>query len=113
MEKTTALGPVTETPWGFQVITFKDHSGDKVELQQSSAIGPYDDAIDRPGSSYVWLGSEYYGRVHLSRDHVLCLIDVLATWLRTGRFDKEVTHATETDGAVAKDDRQADQPATG
>lgn len=41
---------------GFEILEFTDANGHACSLQQSSAIGGYDDSFDRPGSSFVWLG---------------------------------------------------------
>lgn len=41
---------------GFGYIEFVDRYGNKCSLQQSSVIGDYEDSLDRPGSSMVWLG---------------------------------------------------------
>jgi hypothetical protein len=50
------LGTQTETPRRFGLVLFDDANGQKCVLQQSSAIGDEDDAFERPGSSFVWLG---------------------------------------------------------
>jgi hypothetical protein len=91
----------------FGVVTFTDHNGVECSIQQSSAIGPSNDAMDRPGSSMIWLGcneadpqylvrgkgwmpvqmpKQYIAntRMHLERSHVEELIKVLQTWLDTG-----------------------------
>lgn len=52
------LGVQRKTVRGFEIIEFDDRYGESCSLQQSSMIGDYDDSIDRPGSSYVWLGVE-------------------------------------------------------
>lgn len=51
-----ALGENTVTGRGFEIVNFQDRYGLACSLQQSSAIGDYEDALDRPGSSCVWLG---------------------------------------------------------
>ena len=50
-------------------------------LQESSAIGDYDDSWDKPGSSYLWVGADH----HLDRDEVRELIGYMKHWLKTGR----------------------------
>jgi len=84
------LGEVRKSSRGFQYVEFIDRHGMKCGLQQSSAIcGEYDDAMDRPGTSYVWLGIEGntdYPRMHLSRMDVAALIETLGRWLDTGSF---------------------------
>ena len=50
------LGEYKKTGRGFALIEFTDAYGYRCSLQQSSAIGDDDDAMDNPGSSFVWLG---------------------------------------------------------
>lgn len=50
------LGEHKKTGRGFELVEFTDAYGCKCSLQQSSAIGDDDDAMDNPGSSFVWLG---------------------------------------------------------
>jgi hypothetical protein len=53
-----------------------------VLLQESSAIGDYDDALDNPGSSRLWVGKDW----HLNRDEVQQLTSCLTHWLRCKRL---------------------------
>lgn len=73
------------TERGFEVADAMDSNGKEWSLQQSSAIGDYDDSFDRPGSSYVWLGSGEE-RMHLNREQVGELVSCLVNWLRSGSF---------------------------
>lgn len=50
------LGEPKKTNRGFDLIKFEDAYGNECSLQQSSAVGDSDDAIDNPGSSFIWLG---------------------------------------------------------
>ena len=50
------LGEDDKTGRGFALVNFKDAYGYECSLQQSSAIGDSDEAMDNPGSSFVWLG---------------------------------------------------------
>lgn len=50
------LGKCKETGRGFAVVEFADSHGTQCSLQESSAIGDSDEAVDHPGSSFVWLG---------------------------------------------------------
>lgn len=50
------IGEHKKTDRGFTLVQFKDKNGRQCSLQQSSAIGNYDDSLDNPGSSFVWLG---------------------------------------------------------
>jgi hypothetical protein len=48
--------------------------------QQSSAIGDYPDAMDRPGTSFLWIGERH----HLNREQVAELSKRLQAWVKTG-----------------------------
>lgn len=50
------LGEQKKTYRGFDLVEFDDAYGHKCSLQQSSAIGDSDEAVDNPGSSFIWLG---------------------------------------------------------
>ena len=54
---------------------------------ESSIIGNYDDAFDKPGSSALWIGDE----IHLYREEVVQLRDALTCWLETGRLPENIT----------------------
>jgi len=41
---------------GFGLIEFEDSKKKGCRISCSSAIGPYEDSFDRPGSSFLWLG---------------------------------------------------------
>lgn len=73
----------TKSMRGFQVVEHEVYppngSSDRL-VQQSSAIGEYDDAFDRPGSSFLWIGKKH----HLNREQVGELVERLQEWLRTG-----------------------------
>lgn len=57
-------------------------------VQQSSAVGNYPDAFDRPGSSALWVGEHH----HLNREQVAELVGYLTHWLTTGHlFDREAS----------------------
>ena len=58
-------------------------------LQQSSEIGDYEDAFDKPGSSAIWV-REPSGSIN--REGVAETRDALTRWLETGSF-------AETEGA--------------
>lgn len=50
------LGKSAKTGRGFSVIDFRDAYDKGCSLQQSSAIGDTEEAMEHPGSSFVWLG---------------------------------------------------------
>lgn len=76
------------TERGFQEVEFTDANMYPCSLQQSSAVGTEEGAIQRPGSSMVWLGP-FEGRMHLDRDQVAELIALLNSWVKTGSFAEE------------------------
>jgi len=47
---------------------------------QSSAVGEYNDSLERPGSSYLWIGMHH----HLNREEVAQFVGHLQNWLNTG-----------------------------
>ena len=72
---------VETTPRGFELINHAtDERGSRRLVQQSSAVGDDpSDAIDRPGSSMLWIGE-----AHLSRAEVTELVRHLQAWIETG-----------------------------
>ena len=56
--------------------------GDRL-ASQSSAVGDYDDSLDRPGSSFLWVGDNH----HLNREEVAQLAKHLKSWLHTGSLE--------------------------
>ena len=92
------IGTQTETPRGFGLVLFDDANGQKCSLQQSSAIGDTEDACDRPGSSFVWLGIDSGNpgaRMHLDREQVAGLIERLQSWVDTGNFGSPAEAITD------------------
>ena len=49
---------------------------------QSSAVGDYEDAMARPGSSFLWVGQHH----HLNRDEVKEFAGYLQRWLDAGQL---------------------------
>jgi hypothetical protein len=77
---------VTKTQRGFQLIDWPSYSEKPVAerlAQQSSAVGEYADAMDRPGSSFLWIGDKH----HLNREEVADLIRHLQAWVKTGTLE--------------------------
>jgi hypothetical protein len=85
----TLLGSLKKTSRGFEVVEFTDSNGRQCILQQSSAIGDSDGAMDHPGTSYLWLGIQdaEAPSIHLNREQVKGLIGRLQHWLADGGFD--------------------------
>jgi hypothetical protein len=76
---------IERTQRGFEYLSHpeypeEDPQKDRMLAQQSSIIGDYDDSMDRPGSSALWI-SEHH---HLNRKEVAELINHLQHWLNTG-----------------------------
>jgi hypothetical protein len=85
---------ITVTQRGFVWLEhppYTSYANDKRPVLQrlaaeSSAIGNYDDALQKPGSSFLWIG-EYH---HLDREEVAEFVKHLQTWLATGRLNSNV-----------------------
>jgi hypothetical protein len=79
---------VEHTGRGFEIMKFRDCYGLECSLQESSAMGPYEDSYDRPGSSYVWLGVRgEQKRMHLNRGQAYELAERLLNWVNKGTFE--------------------------
>lgn len=61
---------IERTERGFEIIRFNDRAGHPCSLQQCSSIGDYEDAMSRPGTSAVWIGSEDATPRVMARDAV-------------------------------------------
>jgi len=76
----------SRTERGFGVLEHEGYPPGKGLLrlaQHSSAIGPYPDSFDRPGTSYLWIGRDH----HLDREEVAELIRHLSAWVETGTLE--------------------------
>lgn len=77
---------------GFQVIEFTNgrHGITQLNVQESSAIGDYEDAMENPGSSYLWVRAlDNVGAkaaFELCREQATQLRDALDRWLRLERL---------------------------
>lgn len=73
-----------KTDRGFVVVTHEKYQNSEMTrlIQESSAIGDYEESFDLPGSSYLWIGQDH----HLNRDEVAELITRMQHWLETGRL---------------------------
>jgi hypothetical protein len=75
-----------KTERGFVVVMHEKYQNKQGEMtrliQESSAIGDYEESFDRPGSSYLWVGQDH----HLNRDEVAELIIRMQHWLETGKL---------------------------
>jgi hypothetical protein len=73
------------TERGFFVHLWPDYvTGELTRVVgESSAVGEYKDALEKPGSSYLWIGERH----HLDRKEVKALRHLLGRWLRNGRLN--------------------------
>lgn len=74
-----------KTDRGFGAVTHPSYANEPEEVrlvQESSAVGDYVDSLDRPGSSFLWVGRDH----HLNREEAAELVTYLNSWLATGRL---------------------------
>jgi hypothetical protein len=50
-------GEMQKTSRGFEIVKFSDAYNAECEIQQSSGVGDYPDAFEKPGSSFLWIGT--------------------------------------------------------
>jgi len=78
---------VKETERGFRVLVEEKYQNEQGVftrlIQESSAIGDYEDSFDLPGSSFLWIGQEH----HLNREQVAELINHMQYWLDNKRLN--------------------------
>jgi hypothetical protein len=75
----------TKSDRGFLALrhpTYLEPHNETRVLTESSAIGDYDDAATKPGSSFLWIGMDH----HLNREEVRQLVNALQHWLTFGRL---------------------------
>lgn len=70
---------ISHTERGFEYL---GQSNDKLRVQQSSAVGDYDDNLEKPGSSFLWIGE-----AHMNKEEVKEIVDHLKAWLETGSLN--------------------------
>ena len=63
-------------------------------IQESSAVGDYEDSPDNPGSSYLWIGADH----HLNREEVEELVIRMQGWLAVGRLLPAEDDVEDDDG---------------
>lgn len=81
---------ITKSDRGFQFLEHDTYPSDRSKnanarlASQSSLINPeYEDAMSRPGSSYLWIGEHH----HLDREQVARFVAHLQSWLDTGSLE--------------------------
>lgn len=92
---------VSENVRGFRYVDYpkylEPHESKRL-IQESSAIGDYEDSFSYIGSSFLWFGEHH----HLNREEVRQVIIFLQHWLDNGRLP--------TCGNGAKQNGSADIP---
>jgi hypothetical protein len=70
---------------GFNLIETLTHPNKSIKaiLQESSKIGDYQDSMEKPGSSYLWINEDF----HLNREEVLELVEIMLQWLKNGKLN--------------------------
>lgn len=77
---------LSDRGFGFIMHMTRDNRPKETRLiSESSAVGDYDDSMDRPGSSYLWGGADH----HINREEVEELVIRMQGWLVTGRLLSE------------------------
>jgi hypothetical protein len=77
-----------KTERGFVVVlhnVYGDESLKERLIKESSIMGDYEDAVDNPGSSALWVGKDH----HLNREEVQELISRMQYWLDNKRLKLE------------------------
>ena len=98
-----------KTDRGFKIIEHPTYPGNDPDrlVQESAAVGGYDDSADRPGSSFLYVGAEH----HLDRGQIALLITALQHWLDHKCLPDLPQEATSAPGDVQKE-READDAET-
>ncbi len=76
---------VEKSERGFEFLMHKgypDPASTRI-ASESSVIGNYEDSMDIPGSSYLWIGDNH----HLNRAEVQQLIHHLTHWVQHGTLN--------------------------
>ncbi len=71
---------------GYQFLVHPSYTNKDISpriVSESSAVGPYEDSLSKPGSSYLWFGEHH----HLNREEVGKVIEHLRNWFHTGRLE--------------------------
>jgi hypothetical protein len=80
------------TSRGFRLIEAEKYQNEPGEfthlVQESSAVGDYEDSFDKPGSSFLWVGDDH----HLSREEVSVLVGFMQEWLKSGRLPTDIAN---------------------
>lgn len=85
------IGEVFAGDRGFPALRFKDSDGRHCIVSTSSCIGNYDDAFERPGTSFLWFQAMDDGSnsgMLLNREQISGLIARLQEWLDFGVWNE-------------------------
>lgn len=77
------------TDRGFRILEHPDHLDAECQarlVQESSTTGGHEDATERPGASFLWIGDRH----HLTREEVGTLASVLQHWLQHGCLPEDL-----------------------
>jgi hypothetical protein len=88
---------LTKSDRGFEFLnhdTYENKPKAGRLASQSSAIGDYEDSLDRPGTSFLWIGNDH----HLNREEVRQFVAHLTAWLKTGSL--KVIEMPEPEGVL-------------
>lgn len=75
--------------------------GDSLTIRESSAIGDYEDSLDIPGSSSLYIGVPGSEAAY-NREEVAAVIAILEWWLDSGRLPNAEQLAEFDDVEVAE-----------
>ncbi len=91
---------IVKSDRGFECLRHPSYVGGRAGARlaaQSSAIGDYKDSLDRPGSSFLWVGEHH----HLNREEAREFAEAVLRWVETGSLAKstrpECTCGASTD----------------
>jgi hypothetical protein len=92
---------VHHTDRGFRIVYQRAYLTSRCDerlIQESSSIGDYDDSVEKPGSSFLWVGANK----HLNREEVAELVKLMQGWLDTGRIPMDSPAGGPRDGAAGE-----------
>ena len=98
-----------KTSRGFVRVLHPKYTDSTVQqrlIQESSAVGDYEDSWDSPGSSSLWVGDH----LHLNREEVIELIQRMQYWVDTKRLAVDEVEDEEVDSGTTEVDGFFDVP---
>ena len=74
--------------------TYPGNEGqDERIITESSAIGDYEDSLEKPGSSFLWVGRDH----HLNREEIVSLALAMLYWAENSRLPESMEKVYESD----------------